>query len=136
MKKLSRFYLKDLKKMPVKSMLLAASSRLSEFGAAKYRMQLCYKLVVHVWLYLSFLGVVLTITMNKVADVQLCIPVIDASVIIHYKEFIHCEKIKFLLRRGWPAEGKRKRCFIENNVARNDDAVGVEVETPIAFVIR
>jgi len=53
MKNLSRFYLKDLKKMPVKSMLLAASSRLS--GAAKYRIKLCYKLVVHVWLYLSFL---------------------------------------------------------------------------------
>jgi len=32
-------------------------------------------------------------------------------------------------------EGERKRCFVEVNVAGNDDTVGVEVETLIDLVI-
>ena len=31
--------------------------------------------------------------------------------------------------------GERKRCFVENNVTRDDDAVGGEVEAPVALVI-
>ena len=33
-------------------------------------------------------------------------------------------------------KGERKRCFVENNVARNDDPVGSEVEAPVPLVIR
>ena len=32
-------------------------------------------------------------------------------------------------------KGERKRCFVENNVTRDDDAVGGEVEAPVALVI-
>jgi hypothetical protein len=32
-------------------------------------------------------------------------------------------------------KGERKHCFIENNVVRDDDTVGGEVEAPVALVI-
>jgi len=33
-------------------------------------------------------------------------------------------------------KGERKRCFVEDNVARDDDTVGGEIETPVTLVVR
>lgn len=33
-------------------------------------------------------------------------------------------------------KGERERCFVENNMARDDDPVGSEVEAPVPHVIR